>query len=164
MAATSSTGGVRARTSRAGLPHRTRRHATRLGGENTSHNTLPFLLVLANQYNLIHLNRYQQFTCKAVYLTCRILCNTKPLAERLSGFDYPYQLWSSLNIYHSYNKPSLFTFQDLEDMGIVRLGHQKKILLAIKRVKDIRAGKRSISNQGSLDFTRIQPGQVSTMH
>lgn len=45
-------------------------------------------------------------------------------------------------------------------MGIVRLGHQKKILLAIKRVKDIRAGKRSISNQGSLDFTRIQPGQV----
>lgn len=54
-------------------------------------------------------------------------------------------------------------FQDLEDMGIVRLGHQKKILLAIKRVKDIRAGKRSISNQGSLDFTRIQPGQVSTI-
>lgn len=48
-------------------------------------------------------------------------------------------------------------------MGIVRLGHQKKILLAIKRVKDIRAGKRSISNQGSLDFTRIQPGQVGTI-
>lgn len=44
-------------------------------------------------------------------------------------------------------------------MGIVRLGHQKKILLAIKRVKDIRAGKRSISSQGSIDFTRI-PGQV----
>lgn len=53
-----------------------------------------------------------------------------------------------------------FEFQDLEDMGIVRLGHQKKILLAIKRVKDIRAGKRSISNQGSLDFTRLQ--QVCT--
>lgn len=48
-------------------------------------------------------------------------------------------------------------------MGIVRLGHQKKILLAIKRVKDIRAGKRSISTQGSLDFTRLQPGQVSTI-
>lgn len=54
-------------------------------------------------------------------------------------------------------------FQDLEDMGIVRLGHQKKILLAIKRVKDIRAGKRSISTQGSLDFTRLQPGQVCTI-
>ncbi|XP_060802772.1 uncharacterized protein LOC106142488 isoform X2 [Amyelois transitella] len=51
-------------------------------------------------------------------------------------------------------------WEDLEDMGIVRLGHQKKILLAIKRVKDIRAGKRSISNQGSLDFTRLQPGQI----
>ncbi|XP_049773009.1 caskin-2 isoform X7 [Schistocerca cancellata] len=34
------------------------------------------------------------------------------------------------------------TWEDLEDIGIVKLGHQKKILLAIKRVKDIRAGKR----------------------
>lgn len=33
------------------------------------------------------------------------------------------------------------TWEDLEDIGIVRLGHQKKILLAIKRVKDIINGK-----------------------
>lgn len=33
------------------------------------------------------------------------------------------------------------TWEDLEDIGIVKLGHQKKILLAIKRVKDLRAGK-----------------------
>lgn len=31
--------------------------------------------------------------------------------------------------------------EDLEDIGIVKLGHQKKILLAIKRVKDILSGK-----------------------
>lgn len=31
--------------------------------------------------------------------------------------------------------------EDLEDIGIVKLGHQKKILLAIKRVKDIINGK-----------------------
>jgi hypothetical protein len=31
--------------------------------------------------------------------------------------------------------------EDLEDIGIVKLGHQKKILLAIKRVKDIISGK-----------------------
>lgn len=61
------------------------------------------------------------------------------------------------NLFHITN--NLICVQDLEDMGIVRLGHQKKILLAIKRVKDIRAGKRSISSQGSIDFTRI-PGQV----
>lgn len=29
----------------------------------------------------------------------------------------------------------------MEDIGIVKLGHQKKILLAIKRVKDIISGK-----------------------
>ena len=33
------------------------------------------------------------------------------------------------------------TWEDLEDFGILRLGHQKKITLAIKRVKDILAGK-----------------------
>lgn len=33
MAPTTSTGGVRARTGSAGLPHRTRRHATSLGGK-----------------------------------------------------------------------------------------------------------------------------------
>lgn len=32
-------------------------------------------------------------------------------------------------------------WEDLEDIGIVKLGHQKKILLAIKRIKDILSGK-----------------------
>ncbi|XP_072931799.1 uncharacterized protein ckn isoform X3 [Epargyreus clarus] len=58
--------------------------------------------------------------------------------------------------YRTVHDVTQLAWEDLEDMGIVRLGHQKKILLAIKRVKDIRAGKRSISSQGSLDFTRIQ--------
>ncbi|XP_063534249.1 caskin-2 isoform X2 [Cydia strobilella] len=62
--------------------------------------------------------------------------------------------------YRTVHDVTQLAWEDLEDMGIVRLGHQKKILLAIKRVKDIRAGKRSISTQGSLDFTRIQPGQI----
>ncbi|XP_045772207.1 caskin-2 isoform X2 [Maniola jurtina] len=61
--------------------------------------------------------------------------------------------------YRTVHDVTQLAWEDLEDMGIVRLGHQKKILLAIKRVKDIRAGKRSISTQGSLDFTRI-PGQI----
>ncbi|XP_045463505.1 caskin-1 isoform X3 [Harmonia axyridis] len=33
-------------------------------------------------------------------------------------------------------------WEDLEEFGIVKLGHQKKIMLAIKRIKDIKAGKR----------------------
>lgn len=32
-------------------------------------------------------------------------------------------------------------WEDMEDIGIVKLGHQKKILLAIKRIKDILSGK-----------------------
>lgn len=32
-------------------------------------------------------------------------------------------------------------WEDMEDIGIVNLGHQKKLLLAIKRIKDILSGK-----------------------
>lgn len=32
-------------------------------------------------------------------------------------------------------------WEDMEDIGIVKLGHQKKLLLAIKRIKDIVSGK-----------------------
>lgn len=32
-------------------------------------------------------------------------------------------------------------WEDMEDIGIVKLGHQKKLLLAIKRIKDIHSGK-----------------------
>lgn len=40
------------------------------------------------------------------------------------------------------------TWEDLEETGIVRLGHQKKIMLAIKRVKDVQAGKRFSGHTG----------------
>ncbi|XP_066907168.1 uncharacterized protein ckn isoform X2 [Halyomorpha halys] len=33
------------------------------------------------------------------------------------------------------------TWEDLEEIGIVKLGHQKRIMLAIKRIQDLRAGK-----------------------
>ncbi|XP_011493814.1 PREDICTED: caskin-2 [Ceratosolen solmsi marchali] len=48
---------------------------------------------------------------------------------------------------------TILTWEDLEDIGIVRLGHQKKLLLAIKRVKDIKAGKRI----QPLDLARLPP-------
>ncbi|XP_054281765.1 uncharacterized protein LOC128999342 isoform X2 [Macrosteles quadrilineatus] len=43
--------------------------------------------------------------------------------------------------YNTINDVTQLTWEDLEDIGIVKLGHQKRILLAIKRVKDLRAGK-----------------------
>lgn len=44
--------------------------------------------------------------------------------------------------YHTIDDVTQLTWEDLEEFGIVKLGHQKKIMLAIKRIKDIRAGKR----------------------
>lgn len=43
--------------------------------------------------------------------------------------------------YQSVTDVTELIWDDLEDIGIVKLGHQKKILLAIKRVKDIINGK-----------------------
>lgn len=43
--------------------------------------------------------------------------------------------------YQSVRDVTQLTWEDLEDIGIVKLGHQKKICLAIKRVKDIISGK-----------------------
>ncbi|XP_073848558.1 CRK like proto-oncogene, adaptor protein isoform X2 [Musca autumnalis] len=43
--------------------------------------------------------------------------------------------------YKTVREVTQVTWEDLEDIGIVKLGHQKKILLAIKRVKDIISGK-----------------------
>ena len=34
------------------------------------------------------------------------------------------------------------SIEDLEDIGVYRLGHQKRLLLAIKRAKDLKAGRR----------------------
>ncbi|XP_025837705.1 uncharacterized protein LOC108737168 isoform X2 [Agrilus planipennis] len=54
--------------------------------------------------------------------------------------------------YNSVDDVTQLTWEDLEDIGIVKLGHQKKIMLAIKRVKDIRSGKRF----NSMDNSRVQ--------
>ncbi|XP_015922608.1 caskin-2 isoform X2 [Parasteatoda tepidariorum] len=44
--------------------------------------------------------------------------------------------------YDSVDKVTELTWEDLEEIGIQKLGHQKKITLAIKRVKDIVSGRR----------------------
>uniref|UniRef100_A0AAG5DWP0 SAM domain-containing protein n=1 Tax=Anopheles atroparvus TaxID=41427 RepID=A0AAG5DWP0_ANOAO len=51
--------------------------------------------------------------------------------------------------YQTVHDVTQLTWEDLEDIGIVKLGHQKKILLAIKRVKDIINGKMMGGNGGS---------------
>lgn len=44
--------------------------------------------------------------------------------------------------YNTVDKVTDLTWEDLEDIGIQKLGHQKRILLAIKRIEDINQGRR----------------------
>ncbi|CAL4060841.1 unnamed protein product [Meganyctiphanes norvegica] len=49
--------------------------------------------------------------------------------------------------YESVEQMTQITWEDLEDIGINKLGHQKKVMLAIKRVKDIMSGKKFSTGQ-----------------
>lgn len=60
--------------------------------------------------------------------------------------------------YQTVDDVTQLTWEDLEEFGIVKLGHQKKIMLAIKRIKDIKAGKRFNTD------SRIYATQVSCVN
>lgn len=61
--------------------------------------------------------------------------------------------------YQTVDDVGQLTWEDLEEFGIVKLGHQKKIMLAIKRIKDIKAGKRI-----NTDGNRIYSTQDVLVH
>lgn len=61
--------------------------------------------------------------------------------------------------YQTIDAVTQLAWEDLEEFGIVKLGHQKKIMLAIKRIKDIKAGKRINS-----DSSRIYATQDVLVH
>ncbi|XP_050300980.1 caskin-1 isoform X4 [Anthonomus grandis grandis] len=56
--------------------------------------------------------------------------------------------------YQTIDDVTQLTWEDLEEFGIVKLGHQKKIMLAIKRIKDVKAGKRIGADSGRIYATQ----------
>ena len=67
--------------------------------------------------------------------------------------------------YRTVEDVTQLTWEDLEDFGILRLGHQKKITLAIKRVKDILSGKFvPLANDSSSIYGTIGEQQQACCH
>ncbi|XP_066138627.1 caskin-2 isoform X5 [Euwallacea fornicatus] len=64
--------------------------------------------------------------------------------------------------YQTIDDVAQLTWEDLEEFGIVKLGHQKKVMLAIKRIKDIKAGKRISSDSNRIYSTQIRTGRENT--
>lgn len=62
--------------------------------------------------------------------------------------------------YSTIDDVTQLTWEDLEDIGIVKLGHQKRLLLAIKRVKDIKAGKSFIPHSPFLIQTQVSTNKL----
>lgn len=58
--------------------------------------------------------------------------------------------------YLSIDDLTTISIEDLEDVGIFRLGHQKRLLLAIKRAKDLKSGRRIAQYPASAsNFVRV---------
>ncbi|XP_066250686.1 caskin-2 isoform X4 [Euwallacea similis] len=64
--------------------------------------------------------------------------------------------------YQTIDDVAQLTWEDLEEFGIVKLGHQKKVMLAIKRIKDIKAGKRISTDSNRIYSTQIRTGRENT--
>ncbi|XP_030758090.1 caskin-2-like isoform X2 [Sitophilus oryzae] len=65
--------------------------------------------------------------------------------------------------YQTIDDVAQLTWEDLEEFGIVKLGHQKKVMLAIKRIKDIKAGKRINSESNRIYSTQIRTGRGKSL-
>ena len=59
--------------------------------------------------------------------------------------------------YNTIHDVSQITVEDLEDVGIYRLGHQKRFLLAIKRNKDLKTGRRILHPQTATEMLPHPP-------
>lgn len=62
--------------------------------------------------------------------------------------------------YHTVDRAADLTWEDLEDIGIQKLGHQKKMMLAIKKIRDLNSGLRRSGNYGDIRHSSIDMGQV----
>ncbi|XP_072379129.1 uncharacterized protein ckn isoform X5 [Diabrotica undecimpunctata] len=65
--------------------------------------------------------------------------------------------------YQTVDDVTQLTWEDLEEFGIVKLGHQKKIMLAIKRIKDIKSGKRIHTDANRIYATQIRTGRGKSL-
>lgn len=65
--------------------------------------------------------------------------------------------------YSTIDDVTQLTWEDLEDIGIVKLGHQKRLLLAIKRVKDIKAGKSFIPHSPYIIQTQVSTNYTPSL-
>ncbi|CAN8002658.1 unnamed protein product [Ixodes hexagonus] len=62
--------------------------------------------------------------------------------------------------YHTVDRAADLTWEDLEDIGIQKLGHQKKMMLAIKKIRDLNSGSRRTGNYGDIRHSSVDMGQV----
>jgi len=60
--------------------------------------------------------------------------------------------------YQSVQDALSISIEDLEDIGFYQLGHQKRLLLGLRRVKDLKSGKKSSRTELSVPY---QPEEVT---
>ncbi|MEQ2159479.1 hypothetical protein GOODEAATRI_023302, partial [Goodea atripinnis] len=99
--------------------------------------------------------------CRSGCIVTRITLSLQSdLGEWLSAIGLPqYHKKLSENGYDSISIVKDLTWEDLQEIGIIKLGHQKKLMLAVKKLCDIqRANLQADSSSGTL--RRKAPGAL----
>ncbi|KAK7134653.1 hypothetical protein R3I93_017933 [Phoxinus phoxinus] len=81
------------------------------------------------------------------------------IAKWLSAIGLPqYQKNLAENGYDSISIVQDITWEDLQEIGIIKLGHQKKLMLAVKKLSDVqKARKNQAEGQAMLQRRRVPP-------
>jgi len=61
--------------------------------------------------------------------------------------------------YQSVQDALSISIEDLEDIGFYQLGHQKRLLLGLRRVKDLKSGKKGSRSEVSVPYQPLVPYQ-----
>ncbi|XP_047212551.1 caskin-2-like isoform X2 [Girardinichthys multiradiatus] len=83
------------------------------------------------------------------------------LGEWLSAIGLPqYHKKLSENGYDSISIVKDLTWEDLQEIGIIKLGHQKKLMLAVKKLCDIQRANLQQADSSSVTLRRKAPGTL----
>ncbi|XP_068439352.1 caskin-2-like [Clinocottus analis] len=86
------------------------------------------------------------------------------LGEWLSVIGLPqYQKRLCDNGYDSITIVKDITWEDLQEIGVTKLGHQKKLMLAVKRLSDLQRSRNHADRAGGGTLRRNTPGALETV-
>uniref|UniRef100_A0A8C1KTN4 Si:ch211-119c20.2 n=1 Tax=Cyprinus carpio TaxID=7962 RepID=A0A8C1KTN4_CYPCA len=133
---------------------------TSVNGKSFPFPQAPIHITDINLYMLNQLRHMQGLIKRNKSSTFMFVCLFQSdIGKWLSAIGLPqYQKKLAENGYDSINIVQDITWEDLQEIGITKLGHQKKLMLAVKKLSDVqKARKNQAEGQALLQRRRLPP-------